>query len=324
MQFHRPIYFLVATLLGTVQASAQSSSNGIAAVVQGKPISKSEVRDSIKASEQVIMYQFQNDPDRMKKELAELHANALDALIDRELVLIEFTKIGGTIKPQFVDDDINSIIRTSFKDDRDAMVTELAKSGMSMKKFREMREKMLISNVMQSKQAGEPTPATPREVDEYYKSNVDKWRVGDQIKISTITIPKFSDGAGATPESQKKLAQDIRAKILGGANFGTTARSYSQDSRAEFGGAWDWMARTDLSPSIANAAMELKSGGISQIIEQETSYVIVSCDAKKLGEAPPLEKIRGDIQKMIQQEKSRKAINTWMETLRKKAVIKKF
>ena len=324
MLLFRPIFLLVPLIVAALPAVAQTYSNGIAAVVQGKPITKSEVRDNIKATEQIIMYQWREDPEQMKKELAELHATALDALIDRELVLIEFAKVGGTIKAQYIDDDINSIIRESFKGDRDAMVTELATAGMSMKKFRDLREKMIISNAMRAKQGGEQSPPTPREVEDYYKKHVDKWRVGDQIKISTITIPKFSGEVGATPESQKKLAAEVRSKILNGADFATTARAYSQDSRAEFGGAWDWMARTELMPAIANAAMDLKVGGVSPILEQETSYIIVGCDAKKLGDAPPLEKMRSDIQKMINQEKSKKAIDEWMERLRKKAVIRKF
>jgi len=306
-------------------AIAQTYSNGVAALVQGKPITRSEVRDTVKAQEQILMAMYGGtDPDRMQREIAETRANALDALIDRELILIEFTKIGGVIKPQYVDDQINNIVREAFKGDRDALVTELAKAGMSIKKFREMQEKNIIASVMRAKKTGEMPPATPKEVEEYYSKNVDKWRVGDQVKISTISIPKFTGEAGATPESQKKLAQEIRSKLLKGGDFATLARSYSQDSRAEFGGAWEWMPRTELDPLIANTAMNLKTGGVSEILDKETSYIIVACDAKKLGEAPGIEKVRGDIQKMIQQEKSKKAIDEWMAQLRKKAVIRKF
>lgn len=306
-------------------ATAQTYSNGVAALVQGKPITRSEVRDTVKAQEQILMAMYGGtDPERMQREIAETRATALDALIDRELILIEFAKIGGVIKPQYVDDQINNIVREAFKGDRDALVTELAKAGMSIKKFREMQEKNIIASVMRAKKTGEMPPATPKEVEEYYSKNVDKWRVGDQVKISTISIPKFTGEAGATPESQKKLAQEIRSKLLKGGDFATLARSYSQDSRAEFGGAWEWMPRTELDPLIANTAMNLKTGGVSEILDKETSYIIVACDAKKLGEAPGIEKVRGDIQKMIQQEKSKKAIDEWMAQLRKKAVIRKF
>jgi peptidyl-prolyl cis-trans isomerase SurA len=312
-------------ILASGSALAQSYSNGPAAAVQGKVITKSEVRDTVRAQEQILMGMFgATDPERMKREIAETRANALDALIDRELVLIEFAKVGGVIKPQYVDDQINNIVREAFKGDRDALVTELAKGGMSLKKFREMQEKNIVASVMKAKKAGDMPPATPKEVEDYYNKNVDKWRVGDQVKISTISIPKFTGEAGASPEKQRKLAEEIRAKVVGGADFAATARTYSQDSRSEFGGAWDWLPRTELDPMIANTAMGLKTGGISQVLEKETNYIIVACDAKKLGTAPPMDKVRGDIQKMIEQEKSKKAIDEWMQELRKKAVIRKF
>jgi hypothetical protein len=175
-----------------------------------------------------------------------------------------------------------------------------------------------------ARHSGEHPPATPREVEDYYNKNVDKWREGDQIKISTITIPKFSGEAGSSSDKQKKLAQELRSKILNGGGFASAAKAYSQDSRAENGGSWDWMAKTDMMPAIANAAMALKTGGISPVLDQEASYIIVACDAKKLGIAPPLDKMRPEIEKMINQEKSKDNIDKWMESIRKKHVIKRF
>lgn len=320
LRFCLPVLFAAAFC---TKAAAQTYSNRIVAVVDGNPIMASEVRDMVKAQEQIIRYQFMNDPARAEKELNILRESALESLIDREILLAEFKKLGGVIKAQYVDDDINSIIRESFKGNRDAFVDELNKTGMSLRKFRELREKMVIMNVMRARNSGEHPPATPREVEEYYNKNVDKWREGDQLKISTITIPKFSGEAGSTAEKQKKLAQDLRAKIVGGADFAATARTYSQDSRAENGGSWDWMAKTDMMPAIANAAMELKTGGISPIVDQEASYIIVALDAKKLGTAPSLADKRAEIEKLINAEKSKGNIDKWMEGVRKKHVIKR-
>ncbi len=314
---------LPLVFLACLHARAQTYSNSIVAVVDGHPIAASEVRDTIKAQEQILAFQYRNDPAGLNKAMTQLRASAVETLIDREVLLAEFKKIGGTIKAQYVDDDINTIIRESFKGNRDAFVDELNKSGMSLKKFRELREKMVIMNVMRARNSGEHPPATPREVEEYYKKNVDSWREGDQIKISTITIPKFSGEAGSSPEKQRRLAQDIRAKVAGGADFSVTAKTYSQDSRAESGGAWDWMAKTDMMPAIANAAMDLKTGGVSPVIDQEASYIIVACDAKKLGTAPTLESKRPEIEKMINAEKSKANIDKWMESVRKKHVIKR-
>jgi len=322
--FSHPLLTLAALLGLAASASAQSSSNGIAAVVNGNVITKSEVRDAVNAQEQMLHFEFQNDPSRLQKELSNLRATALDSLIDRELVLAEFKRMGANIKSQWVDDDVNGIIRESFKGDRDAFVKELAKNGMTLKKFREMREKMMIVSAMRGKQAATETPATPKEVEEYYKKNIDKWRSGGMIKISTITVPKYSGEAGTTPEGQRKFAEEIRRKVIGGADFATTARSYSQDSHAEDGGAWDWMPRDQMKPSIAAVAFDLKQGGISSVIEEEGTYIIIACDAIKYGSAKPMSEVRQEIERSIQMEKSKGTLDKWMDGLRKRSVIKKF
>jgi len=315
----------LAALLGlATSAASQSSSNGIAAVVNGNVVTKSEVRDAVNAQEQMLRFQYQNDPSMLQKELANLRATALDSLIDRELVLAEFKRMGANIKSQWVDDDVNGIIRESFKGDRDAFVKELAKNGMTLKKFREMREKMMIVSAMRGKQAATETPATPKEIEDYYKKNIDSWRSGGMIKISTITVPKFSGEAGTTPEGQRKLAEEIRRKVIGGADFATTAKTYSQDSHAEDGGAWDWMPRDQMKPSIAAVAFDLKQGGISSVIEEEGTYIIIACDAVKYGNAKPMSEVRQEIERAIQSEKSKGTLDKWMDGLRKRSVIKKF
>jgi peptidyl-prolyl cis-trans isomerase SurA len=322
--FSHPLLTLAALLGLAASVSAQSSSNGIAAVVNGNVITKSEVRDAVNAQEQMLRFQYQNDPAKYQREVANLRATALDSLIDRELVLAEFKRLGATIKSQWVDDDVNGIIRESFKGDRDAFVKELAKNGMTLKKFREMREKMMIVSAMRGKQAATETPATPKEVEDYYKKNIDSWRSGGMIKISTITVPKYSGEAGTSPEGQRKLAEEIRRKVIGGADFATTAKTYSQDSHAEDGGAWDWMPRDQMKPSIAAVAFGLKQGGISSVIEEEGTYIIIACDAIKYGSAKPMSEVRQEIERAIQMEKSKGTLDKWMDGLRKRSVIKKF
>lgn len=323
--FLRPMIrlFFLLTLSAAAHLSAQSSSNGLAAVVNGNVITKSEVRDAVNAQEQMLRFQLQNNPAALQRELNNLRATALDSLIDRELVLAEFKRLGAAIKSQWVDDDVNGIIRESYKGNRDAFVKELAGNGMTLKKFRELREKMMIVQAMRGKQAAQQPPATPQEVQDYYNKHIAEWREGDMIKISTITIAKFSADSNGTVESQRKLAEEIRGKLLKGADFATTAKTYSQDSHAEDGGAWDWMAKDQMKPSIASVAFGLKNGGLSEVINDDEAYIIIACDAIKYGNAKPLKELRPEIERAISSEKSKGVIDKWMEGLRKRAVIKK-
>jgi len=143
------------------------------------------------------------------------------------------------------------------------------------------------------------------------------------IKIRTITVPKFSGDAAATPEKQRQLAEEIRSKVIAGSDFATMAKTYSQDSRAENGGEWDWMERKLMKPTMADAAFATKDGGVSKVIEDEAAYLIIFTEAKKLGNLAPLEKVRSDIERVLNAEKSKGDVDKWLEGLRKKAVIRK-
>src|SRR5262245_43905530 len=129
MNIVRPVVFtsiLVLMQLGAGCVSAESY--GIAVVVNGKPITTSEVREAVQAQEQLIRMTVKDEKSAQAK-LAELRASALFALIERQLVLSEFEKLGGSIKPQYVEDDINNIIRESFEGDRNKFLYELQKTG---------------------------------------------------------------------------------------------------------------------------------------------------------------------------------------------------
>jgi len=332
MAGHPSSHFMLAVRLFLVPAllfitlnlvQAETRSNRIIAIVNGKPIMQSELEDTITAQRQIVMMQLRDNPAEAQKALKELETSALENLIDRELILAEFTKMGGTIKAQYIEDDINNLVREQFKGDRNLIVTELAKSGMTMKKFRELRQKMIIVQVMRGQKAGKRSPVTPKEVEAFYAKNADKFRDKDMLKISTITIPKFTGEPGSTPETQKQFAEEIRTKVIGGADFATTAKSYSQDSRAEQGGEWDWMERELMDKTIADTAMKLDSGSVSSIVTMESAFIIIYLEAKKPGVMTPLEKVRPDIERAIQQESSKSNLDEWLEGLRKKATIRK-
>lgn len=308
--------------------SLGESNNGIAAVVNGKVITRSEVREAIEAQEQMIRMTIRDTAEQQAR-LSELHDKSLDALIERELVLSEFDKMGGTIKPEYVEDEINNLVRSNFANDRSKFITELTKSGMTLKKFRDLQEKMIIVQIMKQRQIKGLTPPTPAEVDAFYSKNSEKFREKDYIKMSTLTIPKYPGGdSAATPASQKKIIEEIRTKIAGGAEFAQMARTYSQDSRAANGGTWsgesgnaDFIERSSLDKSIAEVAFALKQGAVSQVVDIGPSYMLILCDAKRPGTSTPLDKVRPDIEKFIKSERGRGALNGWLASLARKSTI---
>ena len=305
-----------------LSAQQPGTPSGIAAIVNQKVITNAELTEAANAERGKIRLRSQKNPDQMETELAQADSTALDALIERELVLEEFKKMGGTIKAQYVDEDINAIINEQFKGDRDAFVSQLAKNGKTLEQFRELREKMMIVAVMRAKFGKTPAP-TAQEIEEYYKAHPQKWRDNDMLLISTITIPKSSREPGVSEEQQKQLAQEVRTKLEEGADFAELARKYSQDSQASSSGKWGWMSRSKMNPPIARAVATLDEGKTSAVIGDKAAYLIVRLDARRSGPDASLEEARAEIERSISAERSQIKVKQWLDGLRTKADIRK-
>ena len=92
---------LLSVTLNLYTQASPSDFNSLAAVVNGNVITRSEVQEAIKHTEQMIMLTV-SEEDKRKKQLATLKEDALNSLIERELILTEFKKIGGKIREELI------------------------------------------------------------------------------------------------------------------------------------------------------------------------------------------------------------------------------
>ena len=312
--------------MGTVQAQSAERVNGIAAVIDGtRVVTKSEVREAVNAQTALLkqrVYSGQMTENDYRSTVKKLEEESLDSLIERELILREFEKMNGEIKSQYIDEDVNRIVREQFDGDRGKFLEELKASNISLRKFRQLREKMLVVQMMRQRETGVIPPPTPEQRETYLKENADRFREKDFIKLRTITVLKTSQIPGTTPEKQKKLIGEIRSRLANGADFETEAKTYSQDSRSEYGGDWGWIDRDTLKPALSQVAFKLAPKTLSEIVEDNRSYYILYVEAKRPGALKPMSEIQDGLEKMIMQEERKKRHDAWVSRLREKAVIK--
>lgn len=309
-----------------LSASERTEIGGIAAIVNGKVITSSEYQDAKKATEQMIMVTVPPGPDRDSK-LSEAKNEALDRLIERELILYEFGRIGGAIKPQMIDEDLGKIIRERFDGDKDKFLSELRKTGMTQAKFRDLREKMIASDIMQRQQTRDVVFATPEQINDFYRKNKDRFRSVGDVEVRMITLSKTSELEGVTPEMRKKLSQEIYTKLKNGADFATMAKKVSDDPMAEKGGyrgVVDTSGKT-FRKDLAQVALSLKDGEISKPVEDNYNYYILKADSRNMGEAKSLsdKDIYAVCEKGALDELRKEAVDRWLKHLIKNARIKK-
>lgn len=105
------------------------------------------------------------------------------------------------------------------------------------------------------------------------------------ILIQTENAPLKSAAAGhpalPEPEARKKL-QDIRERILAGADFAQMAKQYSEDTAtAASGGDMGVIQGDKVVPPIVNAAHSLEPGQVSDIILTPSGLEIIKVEDKR-------------------------------------------
>ena len=123
---------------------------------------------------------------------------------------------------------------------------------------------------------------------------------------------------------QRKLAEEILAKLDAGDSFESMARVYSEGKEAKEGGDWGWIGKDVLRKELNEIAFSLKAGQHSRIIETAEGYYILHVEDVKAAHTVALAEVRDDIEKILLQQQRARMQEDWVKDLRAKAYIHLF
>jgi parvulin-like peptidyl-prolyl isomerase len=289
--------------------------NGVAAMVNDDVITFSQIRELTGAIEASLRANYSGDA--LTERIKEVRTRAVNDLIDRQLILQEFKKMKGEIPAHAVDDRVNAIIREEFGGDKAAFMRTIAAQGYTLDQIRKMEEEKIIVQAMRSREVKNEPIIPPGAVESYYRQHIQEWTVNDEVKLRMIKI-----APGSEPAAKKKMIQEIREKIVRGADFADLAKVYSEDSTQDKGGDWGWVKHGDLNPEMESVVFRLPIGKVSDVIEMNQTYYLMLAEQKKGGITKPLKEVRAEIENRLLQIERQKDQQGWLQRLRKKAFIK--
>ena len=309
------VLLIIAVSIAPFAGAEEQVLDGIAAVVNGEVITFSQVRELVISREMALRqtYRGQELADKVK----ETRLAAINDLIDRQLVLQDFQKNKFNIPEYAVDDHVNTIIREQFKGDRLAFIRTLQAQGYTLQRFRKVETDKMIVQAMRQRAVKTDPILSPTKVERFYEQHSAEYSTPEQIKLRMIVLHKESADA-------KNVAQEIRTKVKGGAEFAKMAQMYSEDSSKEIGGDWGWIDRSTLNAELASPAFDLKPGQISKVVEVGSNYYLLWVEARKKAETKPLALVRDDVEKKVLQSDRQAAQEKWIKGLRDKAYVRIF
>ena len=270
-------FVFAAALFLTTGLSAQKYSGGLVdktvAVVGNEVILVSDIESAV-----------QQEQAQGRSSDRDMRCTLLERMMENKIFLMQARIDSLTVNYDMVDGELSNRIdqyRTFLGGDE-----EVEKQfGKPLYKLRqELRQMFEEQSLIQSEQgeiAGRIPEVTPYDVQQF----LDTVSVEDlpvvPIKYQLSQICIYPDREAAAMAVKERLLS-LRERVINGEKFATLARIYSEDpGSARRGGELGMASKSIFWPAFSDAAMALRPGVISQIVETPDGYHIIEVIEKK-------------------------------------------
>lgn len=315
--------FAIAASLAFGLAAQAELVDGVSVVVNDDVITYGEITASTERSLDMVGTLYANDRQRFEEEARKVRDQQIEDLVDRKLILHEFTSSGyvTNVLEAFIDDQIQKKIKKEFYGDRARFINTLHAEGLTYEMYRRQERENFIVNYMGYHNLDEPKKIliSPLKIDQYYKDHPEEFKVDDQVKLRLITINQPADGS---PGEARRIADEVLAKIdSGGASFEEMAGVYSSGALRDEKGERGWVDHSYFKPELAKIAFSLKPGQHSGVIELHEACYIMLVEDTRTAHIKTLAEVRADIERTLKGQERSRLHKQWIERLKNKSFI---
>ena len=260
-----------------ISASAQKYTNGLVdktvAIVGNEMIKLSDVEEEM---QMMMAYGMLSDKGG--------RCEVLEQMMTSKLFLMQARVDSLVVNNEMVENELANridMIRTNLGGD-DAVAEQFGKPIYKLRQeWREAIVDQTLTQQMQQEIARKIPDLAPYDVQQYIERTdaADLPMVPIMYQLSQICI--YPDREAAKLAVKERLL-GLRERIINGEKFSTLARIYSQDpGSARKGGELGMASKSIFWPAFSDAAMSLKQGVVSQIVETPDGFHIIEVLEKK-------------------------------------------
>jgi peptidyl-prolyl cis-trans isomerase SurA len=296
-------------------AASAEIKDRIAAVVNGHPITLSEVEDRVSPD----LARVPSGPEGAAQR-QEILKRALTSLIDEQLVAGEASALGIEVG----EDELQKLLEQLARENKMDMAQfrqALAQQGLSVDGVREsLKRQQLTMRLLQYKV--KPRRVSDEEVQAAYATMNKNSDYEVRARDIFISAP---DGATAAQQAAARSKADAALRrIRTGESFAKVARDVSDGPTAREGGDLGYFRRGQMLQVLEQAAFTLQPGEISGLIRvsgEHGGFHLVMVEDRRQVAARPLSEMQEEIRNRLTTESVMKEREHYLAQLRKTAQV---
>lgn len=263
---------LAVTTMGLIGPVQAQNAEGVAAVVNDRPISTFDVRQ--RATMLLLFANLQPTPELLQRA----RSQALRDLVDERLQLDEAAKFEITVAGDAIDRRMADMANRG-NTTLDQLTSDLARNGVSVTTLRNQIEAEIAWSRLISGMYGSRvrvSEAEVRETQQRIVANSER----PQYEMSEIFLP------AETPQEFAEMEQGamrLLEQMQQRAPFPLVARQFSQAPSAAAGGDLGWISANELAPELRSVAEQLQPGQVSLPIRTSTGVYIIAMRNRREG-----------------------------------------
>ncbi|NYE60246.1 peptidyl-prolyl cis-trans isomerase D [Duganella sp. 1224] len=183
-------------------------------------------------------------------------------------------------------------------------------------KFFEVPEQAKIEYVVLNNDAvAAQVSVTDAEVSDYYTKNQAQFTTPETRRASHILIAVKKGASAADTAAAKAKAEAILAEVRKNpADFAKVAKAKSEDpGSAEQGGDLGVVEKGTLVAPVENAIAKLKQGEISDLVQSDFGFHILTVTELKPAVVKPLDTVKNDVAELLKKQKAAKKYSEMAE-----------
>ena len=249
----------------------------------------------------------------------EILRGVLDDLVTYTILRQAAKAQGVVVTDAEVDQRVQQLQMTSGGEE--AFKKALKDQEMTLDRLRaDTRSQLAVGKLIDTHAASAPA-ATDADAKDFYDKNPERFKQPEMVRASHILVrvdPKADEPA---KKAAKTKIDAVLKRAKAGEDFAALAKENSDDGSAQTGGDLNYFPKEKMVPEFANAAFQLKTGEISNVVTTEFGHHIIKLTDRKPAGVVPLEQVNDRIKQALTEQRKQERAEAFIAQLKQKSKV---
>lgn len=244
---------------------------GVVAEVDGAQLTETKLEQDYQRMLAIVK---QNLPeDKFKEEAPKIKTRLVKDFVVVTVLNNELKKRGVKASDKEIDAEIDKL-KSSLKPGT-TLEDQLKKNQVTYEQLRKETAFGIKVGKLVKQHGGAKLKPKDKDIKAFYNQNKDKFNLPERVHARHILIAVAKTDDDKAKEEKKAKAEDVRGKLVGGADFAQLANLYSDCPSKKYGGDLGTFARGQMVKPFEDAAFSQKLKETGPVVQTDFGYHII-------------------------------------------------